>query len=638
MAATNPIRRAQLIAPFGVGAMVVVRDGMSLISGGLDHWYEYEGSDDRSKQVDDKEYRVEEWRLQGLLNVDHFQLPPDYRQPRPGETVPNCYLTVPFLRFPQWHFCPFCKRLQQIPLSDRSRIKCSECESKKKTRYLAQVPLVAMCDYGHIQDFPWREWVHHSAQATCSQPMRLIATGGASLAAQKVVCDCGKGRSLANITFASPDGTRTELSDNLDEQGVPYFCKGKRPWLGIEEGEGCARPLRGSLRSASNVYFADVRSAIYLPRGNNSAPSELVTLLEEMPLSYLVNLISGMGQRPTAQMLRNQHSQLLVSYTDAQIDSAISIVLASESERSNSDDENLDSEDPETAFKRAEFEALRSPRSEDQLLIRASDLNDYGEIVRQFFSRVMLVSKLRETRALAGFSRVFPENGVPAKDRQALLRLQLVYGENTWLPAYVVYGEGIFLELNESKLQAWLRREEVGERINPLVRNYAQLQQDKRARPKSITPRFVLLHTLSHLIMNRLTFECGYSSAALRERLYVSDNPDAQMAGVLIYTAAGDAEGTMGGLVRMGKPGLLEPTIRQALEGARWCSADPVCMEMGAHGGQGPDSCNLAACHSCSLVPETACEEFNRFLDRALVVGHVAMPAMGYFAMGTSSM
>ena len=121
--------------------------------------------------------------------------------------------------------------------------------------------------------------------------------------------------------------------------------------------------------------------------------------------------------------------------------------------------------------------------------------------------------------------------------------------------------------------------------------------------------------------MNRLTFECGYSSAALRERLYVSNEENHSMAGLLIYTADGDAEGTLGGLVRMGKPGNLEPIILAAIDEARWCSADPVCMDMGNLHGQGPDSCNLAACHNCALVPETACEEFNRFLDRALVIG-----------------
>src|SRR5260370_5479053 len=105
-------------------------------------------------------------------------------------------------------------------------------------------------------------------------------------------------------------------------------------------------------------------------------------------------------------------------------------------------------------------------------------------------------------------------------------------------------------------------------------------------RKKPIGPRFILLHTLSHLIMNRLTFECGYSSAALRERLYVAGDLSSPMAGLLIYTAAGDSEGTMGGLVRMGQPGNLEPVIHQALIDAKWCSTDPVCMEMGMRGGQ----------------------------------------------------
>ena len=104
------------------------------------------------------------------------------------------------------------------------------------------------------------------------------------------------------------------------------------------------------------------------------------------------------------------------------------------------------------------------------------------------------------------------------------------------------------------------------------------------------------------------------------------------MAGLLIYTAAGDVEGTLGGLVRMGKPGVLELVIRRAVRKAHWCSSDPVCMEIGASGGQGPDSCNLAACHNCGLIPETSCEEFNRFLDRGLIVGTVESPSLGFFS------
>ena len=130
---------------------------------------------------------------------------------------------------------------------------------------------------------------------------------------------------------------------------------------------------------------------------------------------------------------------------------------------------------------------------------------------------------------------------------------------------------------------------------------------------------------------HELVFACGYSSASLRERLYVSESADRNMSGALIYTAAGDSEGTMGGLVRMARPDNLRQVVASALADARWCSTDPVCMDAGEKG-QGPDSCNLAACHACGLLPETSCEEFNRFLDRGLVVGTLENPSLGYFS------
>src|SRR5262249_49459417 len=148
--------------------------------------------------------------------------------------------------------------------------------------------------------------------------------------------------------------------------------------------------------------------------------------------------------------------------------------------------------------------------------------------------------------------------------------------------------------------------------------------------PRVITPKFILLHTLAHLLINRLSFDCGYGSSSLRERLYCdAEDRDHPMQGVLIYTASGDSEGTMGGLVRQGNPGRLENTLIRSLRAAQWCSSDPICMEST---GQGPESCNLAACHSCALLPETSCEEGNRLLDRVLVVGLPDNLDIGFFS------
>jgi hypothetical protein len=368
-----------------------------------------------------------------------------------------------------------------------------------------------------------------------------------------------------------------------------------------------------------------------LPRVEEDAPSELVALFERPPLATLVNLLSGAGVEIKPGQLRSQHSMLLEPYTDRQVKSALEVIL-SERQESHGEDNEPGQEDTGTQFRRDEYEALRIPREEQDLLITDGEISKYDQDIASYFGRVMLVKKLKETRALAGFSRVFPGNELTLDQRKALLWRNSPKRQDDWLPAYIVYGEGIFIEFNEEALRGWESRNAVVERVQPLARRYRRAQLPRRLQERPLIPRFVLIHTFAHLLMNQLTFECGYSSASLRERLYVSDDTSAPMAGVLIYTAAGDSEGTMGGLVNMGTRGNLEPVVRRALDKARWCSADPVCMEMGAEGGQGPDSCNLAACHNCALVPETACEEFNRFLDRALVIGDLHRKDLGFFS------
>jgi len=137
-----------------------------------------------------------------------------------------------------------------------------------------------------------------------------------------------------------------------------------------------------------------------------------------------------------------------------------------------------------------------------------------------------------------------------------------------------------------------------------------------------------MIHTFSHLLIRQLSFECGYDASSIQERLYVSSGPDG-MAGLLLYTASGDSEGTLGGLVRQGRPEYLADTIKAALENARYCSSDPLCIESE---GQGLNSLNLAACHACGLLPETSCELSNMLLDRGLVIGLPEDSECAYFA------
>lgn len=603
-----PIRRSQLIAPFGVGAMMISADGIGLVVGALDSWYENQFD----KDVDCEEFKIHEWRLERILGVDHFRLPPDYRRGRIGQSKPNQRLTVPMVRFPQWHYCPRCHHLQEVTLFNRDRVYCSACQGRGyKKNLLVQVPFVAICKHGHLQDFPWREWVHRNSIPQCTGRMTFSSSGDATLAGLWVNCECGSRRNLANITGINGDGTY--LSSELEPGGY-FSCRGLRPWTGTLEPLPCAAPLKGSLRSASNNYYSRVLSALFLP--TESIPPELDQVFSSPHGASILKILWGSDNTAmVTAALRKKFPVELERYDDDTVGRAIETKMTSQDVGSEEDS------DEEGAMRQREFEVLSKNVDTDALQTRLQDTGAYSDIGR-WFEKITLIPKLRETRVLTGFTRIYPEgdSGQSIKDLMGLMWKSMPNPLERWLPAYIVHGEGIFLSLNEIRLNEWENQPSVRSRTEKLARVAQSLVHSGRASEKlNITPRLILVHTMAHILMNELIFESGYSSASLRERLYVSEEDS--MAGFLIYTAAGDSEGTLGGLVRMGRPENLSRVIRRAIEKSRWCSADPVCMEIGGADGQGPDGANLAACHNCALVPETACEQFNRFLDRGMVIG-----------------
>ncbi len=631
----NPIRRSQLIAPFGVGALSVGKDGSMYITGALDYWFDENEASDKKVEMDVEEFRVEEWRLQRLLGVDALRLPPDYRASSTyvQERI-NMFLTVPVFRFPSWNVCPSCGLLKEFPLTTKSKQKCPSCLKNGVIRYMTQVPLIAMCENGHIQDFPWSEWVHGDDQTECRGRLQLSKTGFSTIGLQTVSCECGAKRSLANVMSGGTDGSSTFLTDNLNRSPKAYLCSGSSPWLGPNHPQiTCEKPLRAALTNATNVYFAETKSAIYLPRHSDRAPSELVDLLQEAPLNTLVILMAQNGfDKIKPKQLRSQHPVLLKPYSDEQITASLKIIGDGYTKADSTIDLIEDCDEFEKDLLPLEYEQLSREQSEAQLQVSLPDMSKYDMKLARFFSTIALVKKLRETRALMGFSRITSSSGLSLEQKKKMLFKEAPAPGESWLPATMVHGEGIFLEFDPDMIREWEKQPLVQVRVKGLVDRYKHLEITRKWRFKELSARFVMIHTFAHILINQLTFECGYSAASLRERLYVTQIGGIQMAGVLIYTASGDSEGTLGGLVAMGRPGFLEPTIFKALEKAKWCSADPVCMEIGSSGGQGPESCNLAACHNCALVPETSCEEGNRFLDRALLIGDPISGAdIGFF-------
>jgi Domain of unknown function (DUF1998). len=243
--------------------------------------------------------------------------------------------------------------------------------------------------------------------------------------------------------------------------------------------------------------------------------------------------------------------------------------------------------------------------------------------VSPYIEKVVLALRIREVMALRGFRRIDPEYDIDDNASYTPVSRE----EQKWLPAIELKGEGLFIKLNREKLVEWENKPEVKTRfqtINPA-------KGDSLIKGPGFSPRYVLLHTLAHHLIRQLILQCGYSSASIKERIYctfINKDPHLQMEGILIYTASNDSEGSLGGLVREGKKERLDNTFRNMLESASWCSADPLCINSR---GQGLNALNLAACHSCTLLPETSCEARNCYLDRAALIGTLDNKSIGFF-------
>ncbi|MDX9882094.1 MAG: DUF1998 domain-containing protein [Prolixibacteraceae bacterium] len=622
MAAKNPIRRSQLISPWGVGQMINFPKDESLMVAGLDLWEE------KFRTIADiEEFKVTEERLAKRLGVREFRLPADFRDPGPGVTNPS--LKIPFVRFPKWHYCTRCGHMEYVSIFHSQKPTCSgvsfdsgrSCSDIAPNRRQRLIPVrfIAICPHGHIQDFPFMRWVHGFEAAEGNHQLRLRAgRSSGALSGIEISCSCGAHKTMAG---AFNDQSLTKI-------GVT--CSGGRPWLGEEAERNntthCGQHLIVVQKGASNVYFSQVRSSIYLPQWEKSVDRRLVDVLEKNWNFLTRRMENGVFQRMTFELVaeRNFSEDKIEYYTDKLLEAATKRLAGAD---------NSVIDDSEEKYRNMEYDAILSEAGGENQDFYVSKIqadtyvdSETGGSISSAFTSIGLLHKLRETRAFVGFSRWLPEDGKSLEERKDFIKL----GRSiNWLPAIVVRGEGVFFEFSEKRLNEWASQIEIINRITTLSENYNS-ERIKRAKEiRNISPNFVLIHTFAHLVINQFSYECGYGSSALRERIYCNlEFPDDKMNGVLIYTASGDSEGSLGGLVRQGKPGNLETIVYNAIENARWCSSDPICIDSR---GQGPNSCNLAACHNCALLPETCCEESNMLLDRAMLIGTLSNPSIGYF-------
>lgn len=596
---TGELRRSQVLTTFGPGAMVDLPNHSVLVAG-LDYW-----KGDKERVYED---RLEQW-LRRRLKVPELKLfsPPvdsgEANAPRTGIDV---------FQFPTWFLgqvdetwtAPDGRKYRTRPLIPWDRlVKGGYLTRDRKVKPVVPVRFVQACVRGHISDVNWYGFVRHDYQADHTGDLWFDEGGAGNDFAEIYVRDEKNGNQRRPLSEAT-----------LRDASVLGRCSGRSPWLGPRVRESCDKPNRLLTRSASNAYFSQNAKVISLP-DRDQAIRDAIDRVWEDYLKYCESEADVRKERRKEKV-----AAALDGFTDA-------LVWADVERR-------LSGWAPvEKGIKQVEIETLLTQKDtlgedkpEGDFYARTQAIGPLPACAAGTVDRLVLVHRLREVSALVGFTRL--DATLPDVSGELDLDVQIapLSRDLTWLPANENRGEGVFLSISPAAIEAWLARPEVKSRQAQLLAGFSEWQRRKE-RPSAIFPGapYIMLQSLAHLMITTLSLDCGYSASAIRERIYAGESG----YGILLYTGTPGSEGSLGGLVEMGKN--IGRHLERALELGRLCSNDPVCAQHDPADPHEERFLHGAACHGCLLIAETSCEQRNELLDRALVVPTVATRGAAFF-------
>ncbi|MDP4527433.1 DrmB family protein [Alkalimonas delamerensis] len=598
------IRRAQLVQTFGVGA-IVDASGETFIVKDTKLW-----------KVDEKISCERLSRLIGNKRLRTF-----------SSSAKSKDKGVPVDRFPRWYYCPSCNLMRFISKQEDYRNEkgaCPRCENPVCKNKPEMIPMrfVAYCNNGHLAEINWHAWAHLNAskaeEGQCRDKDSLSFTSGGRAGGDflemRVTCkSCGCSENLSAIQrqFANPSVV----------DGYGNKCCGKQPWQSFDERDACNEEMKIEPRGSSSIHRALVLSALDIEQENVANVSLKLTAEEmqriEKKCDKIIEKNEGLKQLLLERVVdfdEDLEEQFLevadlleIDDTDAVLTYAFDYLKGQLQQKNTS---SILVDDPQLTLLDEEYQLLGRGVDVDQkhFKIFFNSLLDCKDLLlNKIFSRIGQVKRLREVRAFNGFVRGEGKTSISPD----------LSGSQNWVPALEAFGEGIYLELNQETISSWLscHGSEIHSTLQSQLDAIKNLQQRVKVGIKE-DPVFLLAHTMAHILIKDLTFRSGYSSSALRERIFCE--PLQHRAGILIYTTDTDTEGTLGGLVDQARPDLQSLLVRNLVSLTRWCSADPVCRETLESGFQGV---NQAACHCCSLVAETSCGHQNAGLNRLLLSG-----------------
>jgi hypothetical protein len=587
------LRPSQLLWTYGPGALIDLPN-LSVITMGLDRW-----ETNRCPLILESRLLEQVRRVLGP-QVEHLRMPPAVHDEDIDPFSPEAKIGVPVRPFPRWLRCVRCGLLASYDSGlfeirenpyrpDKTEFLHTSCEKGGKSDAVPARFLVA-CRGGHVDDFPWHWYVHKGA-SNCKGTLRFFEAG-ASLQTENLWVKCDECDSSRSLVHAFGTGAR----DNLPA------CRGRHPHLDHFE-TGCNEDARTVLLGSTNSWFGVTVSVLAIPTTDTSL-SQLVS----DGWTYFDDSESEIEVKTILKTLGKSNALPGIErYSASEVWDAI------EQHRSGATQDGIEEED----VKRPEWEVLTHPNPPTDWPFF---LSERVELPREFdavIEEVLVLTRLREVNALIGYTRVDAPERIADRDEDIPMA-PLSLGKPDWVPATEVHGEGIFIRFDEEKLKAWEAKPAVKNREKKLFAGHRGWRNARTLNPDEGFPgiRYAMLHTLAHLLIREFALECGYNAASIRERLYATGG-DEPMAGILLYTASADSDGTLGGLIELGKPESLGRLIQQALYRASICSSDPLCSE---HDPEKDRSLHSAACHACVFVSETSCELGNRYLDRALLI------------------
>ena len=598
--AHGALRSSQVITTYGPGALIDLPRHAAIV-GGLETW------PPTGKLRAIHEPRLEA-KIQGITKV---KFPKLYAPPGEPTEFWRLRPMIGAYRFPEWFVVQerTGPKSKSGPKHDGARregsrrlVFRSALDEHDRFDGCPVVPtrFVRTCPLGHVDDLDWRGFVHKD-EGPCPRQLWLDERGTTGDLGQLVVrCECGKQRRLYEAV----------------ESGFGQ-CRGTRPWLGKDAREHCDKQSRLLTRTATNAYFPQIVNVLSIP----DARSELDTVVDRLWTD-----LSIVNDEESLEFIRRKPEvdQALPTGDDAAILQAIARRKGGQAEA--------------LPIKQAELAALLAAEEgfgEDVPVnpnFHARRLPDSAWRGRGEFEQVdsvVQLHRLLEVLAIVGFTRLEPEGPDIHGEFDTDVERAAISIDADWFPAVENRGEGIFIQLSSESIREWKRKASVERRIDVLIGGFHAGSEKRTSKRLFPGVEYVLLHTLSHMLIQSLATNCGYPASAIRERIYAEQ----EGCGILLYTASPDADGTLGGLVQQARR--ITDHLKYAIRTGSLCSNDPICAQHAPDKSQGAVTrgreLHGAACHGCVLISETSCEMRNEFLDRALVVPVLGLEDVAFF-------